>query len=222
MTEGLGRKIGYVFSDPALCEMALTHSSTQNDGSNNERLEFLGDRVLGLAVADLLFAAFADEAEGGLAKRHTGLVQQEALVHVAQEIDLAQYLRLSAGETKSGGHKKDKILADAVEALIGAIYLDGGFKEAQVFVATFWGTMLHGQALPPEDAKSQLQEWAQGLGLSLPEYTLLGKSGTDHAPLFEIEVFVESVGKTSATAASKRAAEKEAALKMLQKIGMKI
>ena len=220
MTEGLGRKIGYVFSDIALCETALTHSSTQNDSSDNERLEFLGDRVLGLAAADLLFAAFPDEDEGSLAKRHTGLVQQEALVHVAQEINLAEHLKLSAGEMKSGGHKKEKILADAVEALIGAIYLDGGFEAAQDFVRKFWGAMLHGQALPPEDAKSQLQEWAQGRGLPLPEYKLLGKSGTDHAPLFEIEVFVEGIDKTKAVAASKRAAEKEAALKMLIKIGI--
>jgi len=222
MTEVLGRKIGYVFSDPALLETALTHSSTQNDKSDNERLEFLGDRVLGLAVADLLFAAYPDEAEGSLAKRHTGLVQQEALVSVAQSIGLAEHLKLSAGEIKSGGHKKEKILADAVEALLGAIYLDGGFKAAAAFIVRFWGEMLQGQTLPPEDAKSLLQEWAQGRGLPLPEYKLLGKSGSDHAPSFEIEVSVESVGSTSATAASKRTAEKEAALKMLEKIGVKL
>jgi ribonuclease-3 len=222
MTDTLASKIGYVFSDPVLRETALTHSSTQNDRSNNERLEFLGDRVFGLAVADLLMAAFPAEPEGSLAKRHTGLVQQEALVTVAQEIGLAEHLKLSAGEMKSGGQKKEKILADAVEALIGAIYLDGGFDAAKVFVEKFWGEMLQGQTLPPEDAKSLLQEWAQGRGLPLPEYRLLGKSGTDHAPVFEIEVFVESAGSASATAASKRAAEKEAALKMLQKIGIEI
>jgi ribonuclease-3 len=178
--------------------------------------------VLGLAVADLLFASFPDEPEGSLAKRHTGLVQQEALVNVAREIGLAEHVKLSAGEMKSGGSKKDKILADAVEALIGAIYLDGGFDAASAFIARFWGTMLKNQALPPEDAKSLLQEWAQGRGLPLPEYKLLGKSGSDHAPSFEIEVSVESLGKTSATAASKRAAEKEAAQKMLEKIGNKV
>ena len=221
MADTLGRKIGYVFSDPALCETALTHSSTQNDLSNNERLEFLGDRVLGLAVADLLFSTFPDEEEGGLAKRHTGLVQQEALVSVAQALDLAMHLKLSAGEMKSGGHKKEKIIADAVEALIGAIYRDGGFKAAQAFVVRFWGPMLQRQVLPPEDAKSQLQEWAQGHGLPLPEYKMVNKSGTDHAPVFEIEVSVEGHGNAKAVAASKRAAEKDAALKMLQKIGTK-
>lgn len=222
MTGQLSGKIGYVFSDPALCETALTHSSTQNDQTDNERLEFLGDRVLGLAVADLLFAAYPHEPEGSLAKRHTGLVQQEALVGVAREIDLAAYIRLSAGEMKSGGHKKEKIIADAMEALIGAIYLDGGFPAAMAFIKRFWATMLQNQTLPPEDAKSLLQEWAQGRGLPLPEYKLLGKSGSDHAPSFEIEVSVESIGKTSATASSKRAAEKEAAAKMLDKIGVKV
>jgi ribonuclease-3 len=222
MTDILGGKIGYVFSDPALLETALTHSSTQNDKNNNERLEFLGDRVLGLAVADLLFTAYPQEPEGSLAKRHTGLVQQEALVNAAQAIGLAEHLKLSAGEMKSGGQKKEKILADGMEALIGAIYLDGGLEAAEGFIAKFWGGMLQGQALPPEDAKSLLQEWAQGRGLPLPEYKLLGKSGTDHAPSFEIEVSVEGIGKTSATAASKRSAEKEAAAKMLEKIGVKL
>ena len=222
MADTFGRKIGYVFSDPVLRDTAFTHSSTPHACSNNERLEFLGDRVLGLAVADLLFAAYPAEPEGNLAKRHTGLVQQEALVNVAKEIGLAEHLKLSAGEIKSGGHKKEKILADAVEALIGAIYLDGGLKAAKDFVAQFWDGMLKSQALPPEDAKSLLQEWAQGRGLPLPEYKLLGKSGTDHAPLFEVEVSVEGKGRTSATAASKRAAEKEAALKLLEKIGVKL
>ncbi len=219
MTDTFGRKIGYIFSDQSLRETALTHSSTQSDRSNNERLEFLGDRVLGLVVADLLITAFPQEAEGSLAKRHTGLVRQEALVNVAKVIDLAEYLKLSAGETKSGGLKKDKILADAVEALIGAIYLDGGFKAAQGFIKKFWWTMLQEQVVPPEDAKSQLQEWVQERSLPLPEYKTLGKSGTDHSPQFEIEVSVKGHGKASAIATSKRAAEKEAALKMLKKVG---
>jgi len=222
MADTLGKKIGYAFSDPVLRETALTHSSTQNDVTDNERLEFLGDRVLGLAVADLLFATYPHEPEGSLAKRHTGLVQQEALVRVAREIDLAEHLRLSPGEMKSGGHNKEKILADAMEALIGAVYLDGGFPAATAFIARFWGPLLQSQILPPEDAKSLLQEWAQGRGLPLPEYKLLGKSGSDHAPSFEIEVSVEGAGRASATASSKRAAEKEAAAKILEKIGVKI
>jgi ribonuclease-3 len=212
-------KINYTFSDPALLETALTHSSVQKAGADNERLEFLGDRVLGLAVADLLFRHFRHENEGSLAKRHTGLVQQKALVTVAQEIDLSPHLKLSAGEIRAGGSEKEAILADALEALIGAVYLDGGFGAAREFIEKFWSTMLHRQIAPPEDAKSKLQEWAQAKSLPLPEYTLLNKSGTDHAPQFEIEVSVQGIGKTAAVAASKRAAEKSAALKMLEKIG---
>jgi ribonuclease-3 len=219
MASGLEKKIRYIFSTPALLETALTHSSLQND--HNERLEFLGDRVLGLAVADLLFSRFPAEAEGSLAKRHAMLVQQEALVQVAQEISLPEHLKLSPAEKKAGGNKKDKIVADALEALIGAIYIDSGPGPAQAFVAEFWGRMLQGQVLPPEDAKSQLQEWAQARGLPLPEYKTVGRSGSDHAPLFEIEVSVKGEGTACAAAASKRAAEKAAAHKMLEKIGNK-
>jgi ribonuclease-3 len=219
MTGALENKINYTFSDPALLETALTHSSLQKAACDNERLEFLGDRVLGLAVADLLFGHFPDENEGSLAKRHTGLVQQEALVRVAQAIDLSPHLKLSASEARSGGKEKETILADALEALIGAIYLDGGFTAARDFIEKFWSDLLRQQGAPPEDAKSKLQEWAQAKSLPLPEYTLLSKSGADHAPQFEIEVSVQGVGKTAAVAASKRAAEKSAALKMLEKIG---
>jgi ribonuclease-3 len=217
----LEKKIGYTFSGPALLETALTHSSLQKASCNNERLEFLGDRVLGLAVADMLFRRFSGEDEGSLAKRHTGLVQQQTLAAVAQEIDLARRLKLSPSEEKSGGKEKDKIVSDALEALIGAIYLDGGFSAAQHFIEKFWGGLLDRQISPPEDAKSKLQEWAQAKSLPLPEYTLIGKSGTDHAPQFEIEVSVQGHGKAFAAAPSKRAAEKAAALKMLEKIGIK-
>jgi ribonuclease-3 len=219
MTAALDSKTGYTFSDPKLLETALTHSSTQNNMYNNERMEFLGDRVLGLAVADLLFAAFPGEKEGSLAKRHTGLVQQRALVRVARMLDIGPHLKLSPSEIKSGGLEKDTILADGVEALIGAIYLDGGYKPAAAFIKKFWSGMLSDQAQPPEDAKSQLQEWAQGHGLPLPTYKQVGRSGTDHAPQFEVEVSVEGAGRAVAVAASKRAAEKAAALKLLEKAG---
>jgi ribonuclease-3 len=214
------KKTGYTFSDPSLLEMALTHASIKTGQYDNERLEFLGDRILGLAIADLLFRHFPTEKEGKLAKRHTGLVQQEALVRVSRNLGLAMHLKLSPSEMKSGGHQKEKILADALEALIGAIYVDGGFPAAFGFIEKFWGEMLRERAQPPEDAKSQLQEWAQAQGLPLPEYKQVARSGTDHAPLFEIQVSVKGKGSAAAKAASKRAAEKAAALLMLGKLGI--
>ena len=222
MTETLQKTLAYTFSEPSLLARALTHSSAQSKGEDNERLEFLGDRVLGLAIADLLYDAFPEEEEGSLAKRHTGLVQQATLVQIAQGLDLASHLKLSAGEMKSGGQQKEKIIADALEALIGAIYLDSGYAAAFVFVERHWRKILQQQTDPPEDAKSKLQEWAQGRALPLPLYTLTQKSGVDHAPIFEVEVSVQGVGATTASAASKRAAEKQAAVLMLQKIGIKL
>ncbi|MBI3441328.1 MAG: ribonuclease III [Proteobacteria bacterium] len=220
MPGSLEKKISYKFSTPALLETALTHASVQDTAYDYERLEFLGDRVLGLVVADLLYTCFSEEREGGLAKRHAALVQRKALLKVAQQLQLADHLKLSPSEKKSGGHTKEKILADAMEALIGAIYRDGGFLAASTFIKTFWSDMLHQHVSPPEDAKSRLQEWVQARSLPLPEYTLVDKSGTDHSPQFEIEVFVKGIGRASSVAASKRAAEKSAALKILRKMGL--
>lgn len=211
--------IGYVFSDPALLKAALTHASAHDGKNDNERLEFLGDRVLGLVIADLLFTNFPDEEEGSLAKRHTALVQQESLVKVAGTLGIAAHLTLSPGEKKTGGQQKDKILADAMEALLGAIYLDGGHKAASAFITRHWLPLVKAQPLPPGDAKSLLQEWAQGCGLPLPEYRETGRSGPDHAPMFEVEVSVKNHGAVRASAPSKRAAEKAAAQKMLEKTG---
>lgn len=221
MAGALEKKIGYTFSDPALLQTALTHSSLRSTAIDNERLEFLGDRVLGLIIAHLLFSRFSTENEGSLAKRHTALVQQKALVKVAHALELSAHLKLSAGEAKSGGTVKEKILSDAVEALIGAIFQDGGYKAAEKFVHAQWATLLGAQTAPPEDSKSALQEWAQSRGLPLPQYKQLAKSGTDHAPQFEIEVSLDGYGRARATAASKRAAEKSAAEKLLEKVRTK-
>ena len=210
--------IGYAFANRELLDMALTHASVPKNKYNNERLEFLGDRVLGLVVAQMLYEAFPKEKEGDLAKRLTGLVQQAALVAVATEMDLGSFVRLSAGEEKAGGVKKDAIIADALEALIGAIYLDNGFGPAESFIRGRWHNLLLAHNTPPEDPKTRLQEWAQQRGLPLPEYKLLNRSGSDHKPLFEIEVTVEGQGRASASATSKRAAEKDAAAIMLLKI----
>jgi len=214
----LEKNISYEFKNKELLERALTHSSV-NSGkfTNNERLEFLGDRVLGLIIADIITRKFKHEDEGKLAKRHTALVRQDALYNIAQVIHLEKFIKLSAGEANSGGKKKKTILSDAMEALIAAIYIDSGFDSAFEFVKKFWEPMIDDQTSPPEDTKSELQEWAQARALPIPVYKLVAKSGSDHSPEFEIEVTVERLGSASAIAESKKSAEKLAAAKLLAK-----
>lgn len=214
----LSARLGHDFTDASLLERALTHASLtgERNGSDYERLEFLGDRVLGLAVADMLYRAYGHEAEGALAKRLTALVQQAALVQVGQALDLAPHLRLSASERKSG--VKEAVMADAVEALIGAVYLDAGYDAAARIVARLWAPLLAQHLLPPEEAKTRLQEWAQGRGLPLPVYEVLSQEGPSHAPQFTVQVSVEGLPPATATAASKRAAEKAAAGTILARI----
>ena len=208
---------GYRFTDAALLQRALTHSSvvadTSQAGENNERLEFIGDRVLGLAVADILYRRYPKEAEGALAKRLTALVQQAALVRVAQEQDLARHLRLSAAEKKLG--VRDAMLADALEALIGAVFLDGGYAAAAGMIATYWTPLLEADLAPPEDPKTLLQERVQAQGSALPHYETVAQTGPAHAPHFTIRLSIAGAASVEATAASKRLAEKEAARLML-------
>lgn len=218
MSSDLEKSIGYVFSDRRLIDAALTHASLQSRAGNNEKLEFLGDRVLGLVVADMLYRGFPVESEGDLAKRHAALVRQPALAAVAHRIGLPAYIKLAPGEIKAGGLAKDAILADATEALIGAVYLDGGMDSAVLVVRRLWQEMLDADATPPEDAKTKLQEWVQARGLPLPVYTLAGRTGSDHAPMFDIEVTVKGMGSDHATAPSKRQAEKEAAALLLARL----
>lgn len=217
----LEEKLGHRFADARLLEIALTHSSVLNSPANNERLEFLGDRVLSLAMAELLYSSYPAEREGDLAKRHAALVAKSALLEVAEKLGLDAYVRLSRGEIKSGGAKKDTILSDCLEALIGAVFLDGGYAPACAFVHAQWRGLVATHTVPPEDAKSSLQVWAQQRGLPLPEYKLKSRTGSDHQPVFEIEVTVRGLAPVSAAAASKQSAEKEAALKMLASINGK-
>ena len=215
----LQERIGYRFRDITLLEAALTHASVQKKKVNNERLEFLGDRVLGLAVAEMLYRSFPQEREGALAKRLTGLVQQSALAQVAEKISLAEHVKMSSGEKKAGGLKKDTILSDAVEALVAAIYLDGGLAAAFSFVDRFWSNMQAVETGPPEDPKTLLQEWAQARALPLPEYAVTSREGNAHEPLFTVKVTLKDRGSAAASGRTKRAAEKEAALRLLEKIG---
>lgn len=210
------------FGNPALLEEALTHPSctkTQKTGSyNNQRLEFLGDAVLGLVVAQLLFERYPHENEGDLAKRHAALVCGERLVEVARSIGLAQHIKMTPSEEISGGRQNPSNIEDACEAAIGALYLDGGLEAAARFIRAHWESLAESTATPPKDAKTALQEWAQGQALALPLYETIASEGPAHAPVFTIQVSVEGGWRAQASGASKRHAEHAAAKKLLDEI----
>jgi ribonuclease-3 len=211
-------KLGYAFKNNDLLSRALTHSSYgdgRNTARDNERLEFLGDRVLGLLAAQFLFDADQSFDEGDMAPRLNALVRKEACARAARRAGVGEFLLLSKSEAKSGGRDKTKILGDACEAVLGALYVDGGLEAAKAFFVTFWGDELSEEGKSIHDPKSQVQEWAQGQGHALPIYTLLERSGPDHAPEFLIEVKAGGLiaqGKER----NKQAAEREAARKLLE------
>jgi ribonuclease-3 len=187
--------------------------------ADNQRLEFLGDRVLGLVISEMLFTAFPDEDEGALARRLAALVRQDGLDQVAREIELGKYLLLSRGEEEGGGRKNPAMLADACEALIGALYLDGGLEMARRFIERHWRPKMDAEAKPPQDAKTTLQEWAQAAGLALPLYTVVKSEGPPHDPVFEVSVSVTGQKPVTARGRSKRAAEQAAARGLLDQVG---
>jgi len=211
---------GYSFHDPDLARLALTHRSAIGRGRSKtyERLEFLGDRVLALVIADLLYDNFPDEDEGSLAKRLVALVRRETLADVASSLGLPPLIELSRGEEDAGGRQNPAILADVCEALIGAMYRDGGMRAARAFIRRNWLDRMCGMEKPPKDAKTELQEWAQGRGLELPEYREVGRSGPDHAPVFTIEVTVGDYPPERAVGQTKRAAEQIAAEQLLRRL----
>jgi len=215
-------RLGYAFKSDPLLIQAVTHSSFQGEANSrricNERLEFLGDRVLGLVISHLLFRRFPGEEVGALARRHAAAVRREALVEIADRIVLADCLRLSRGEEEAGGRRNPGLLADAAEALIAAIYLDGGFEPAREVVERLWRELIERDVSPPKDAKTLLQEWAQGRGLPLPAYRETERSGPPHAPLFRVEVTVEGLAPADAIGPSKRAAERAAAESLLLRV----
>ncbi len=211
----LEQRLGYRFRSSDLLRQALTHSSATGESSrNNERLEFLGDRVLALLVADLLLQHFPDASEGDLALRLNALVRRETCAAVALEVELGACLTLAPAEAASGGRDKPAILGDACEAVIGALYLDGGMAAARGFVEMRWTPRLTGLAAAPADAKSALQEWSQARKLGTPDYTVISRDGPDHAPVFVIEVQLPGHAPACGTGASKREAEQAAALAM--------
>jgi ribonuclease-3 len=213
--------LGHAFSRPNLLREALTHRSAahvvrsahKGEGSN-ERLEFVGDRVLGLLIAEWLAERFPDEQEGALGRRLGYLVSQPVLATVAEAIGLGAALDVAPGEARAGVKRQATVLADALEAALGALYMDGGLAPARTFVRRAFGAAMTAQAEPPKDAKTGLQEWAQGRGLPLPEYIIASREGPSHAPVFVVTVTV--AGTTgSGTAGSKRAAEQAAATDLL-------
>ncbi len=223
--DALADRLGHRFSQPGLLEQALTHPSSGGGRRSRrdraaalayERLEFLGDRVLNLIVADMLLAAFPDEPEGALAKRHAALVRRETIAQVARRLDLAAHLILGAGEASSGGRDNPAILADALEAVIGALYRDGGLAAAQQFVQPHWQDLVAGAEKPPQDAKTQLQEWAQARGLPRPAYRLVAQRGPAHEPAFDVAVEITGYAPVVATAGNKRQAEMAAARRFLE------
>jgi ribonuclease III len=227
--EDLARRIGHEFASRTLLDGALTHPSAltaerrrgrrfQPAGAGYERLEFLGDRVLGLVVADLLWHRFENEAEGLLTRRFAQLVRRETLARIAGALGLGAHLVLSPAEAAAGARMNPGILANSLEALIAAVYLDGGFAAAAQFVRRWWEPPMAAMERPPRDPKTALQEWAQGRGLARPSYTLVTTSGPDHAPLFSVEVTLAGAEPATATASSKRAAETQAAALLLDRL----
>lgn len=217
-----------VFTAPALLAEALTHSSlagTDRAGARHapdyERLEFLGDRVLGLIVAERLLDRFPADREGVLAKRHTAHVRRETLAAVARRIGLGAYLRMSPGEEQMGGRDNDTILADACEAVIGALYIDGGLEAARRFIHAQWADAVDNPGDPPPEPKTALQEWAQARGLPLPAYALVDRIGPDHAPRFVVRAAVGGCGQAEGEGGSKRAAERAAAAALLNELERK-
>jgi len=217
-------RLGYRFQDRELLRRALTHASAlDNDGDHRQtyqRLEFVGDRVLGLTIAEMLFAAFPDAAEGELARRLNHLVRQETCAAVALEADLGKAMLIGEGEAQSGGRKKRPLLADVCEAVIAALYLDGGFDVARRFIEKHWRERLHSKDAPRRDAKTMLQEWAQGRGLEPPTYAIADRSGPDHEPVFLVEVSVAGFEGMTAKGRSRRQGEQAAAAAFLVREGV--
>ena len=209
--------IVYQFKDVHWLERALTHSST-NDDYNYQRLEFLGDRVLGLVIADALFTEFKEENEGGLAKRHTALVQGLTCTLIGQSINLGDYIIFSESERLSGGNSNENIIGDVMESVLGAVYIDGGYKAVQKIILTLWGDNIKTLKKAPQDPKTELQEWVQARDFDLPDYKIVDRTGPDHAPVFTIELHVKNQTTIIAQGASRRQTEKEAARLMLKQI----
>lgn len=212
-------RIGYEFRRPELLLRAVTHGSAGGaQRVHNQRLEFLGDRVLGLVIADTLLSADREASEGQLAPRFNALVRRESCAEIARSVGLGEVLRLGRSEMLSGGRRKEALLADAMEAVIAAVYRDGGFDAARDLVLRLWGDRIGAVEEDPRDAKTTLQERVQAQGMPPPTYTEVARSGPDHAPRFVVEVRLASGESEQAEAGSKRQAEQAAAQRLLDRL----
>lgn len=216
--ENLAEKLAYRFDRPDVLEVALSHASAAaSEMQTYERLEFLGDRVLGLVMADYLMRHHPSENEGNLARRFAWLVDRNSLAEVAAGLELGEFLRLTPGEQKAGTAKNASVLADSMEAVIGAIYRDGGLEAARPIIERLWAPLAERAVEPPRDAKTALQEKVQSRGMAPPHYRTLDRTGPDHAPLFTVEVGIED-GSATGEGPSKRAAEQAAAQVLLKSL----
>jgi ribonuclease-3 len=221
----LEERIGYRFTNAALLDSALSHISalkgSRNRASSYQRLEFLGDHVLGLVISDMLFRAFPKADEGELSRRLADLVRKETCTEIARTIELGAAIRLGASEANAGGRTRPAILADVCEALIGAVYLDGGFDAAASLVGKLWEARLRTKAPPLRDPKTVLQEWAQARGMPTPVYREIARSGPHHNPEFRVAVQLPQLAPAEGSGRSKRAAEQAAAAALMEREGFK-
>jgi len=216
--EELEKKIGYVFKDKNLLKQALTHSSITADLSKNyERLEFLGDRVAGVAIASMLYDAFPNEPEGNLSQRFMALVCKETMAEMARRWELEKFIHAESIDVVNN----DNVLCDAIEAIIGAVYVDAGSEAAVRFVHHKWHLLINTHTEPPKDSKTRLQEVAHEKNLPAPIYSELSKTGTEHEPIYCMQVSIEGLEPQSGVGRNKKLAEQLAAHKMLVKLGVK-
>ena len=222
----LEERIGYHFADKAVFERALTHISALSGGATRansyQRLEFLGDHVLGLVISDMLYRAFPRANEGELSRRLSDLVRKETCAEVARAMDLGPALKLGNSESHAGGRLRATILADACEALVGAVFIDGGYEAADKLVEKFWKARMLKPLRPLRDPKTMLQEWAQARALPTPAYQELARTGPHHNPKFSVAVVLPGRPPAEGTGTSKRAAEQAAAAAMLTKVGVAV
>ncbi|WP_305969185.1 MULTISPECIES: ribonuclease III [unclassified Mameliella] len=215
----LQESLGHRFADPRLLRRAVTHASMSGPGrEDNQRLEFLGDRVLGLVMAEALLERDRAATEGQMAPRFNALVRKETCADVARQVGIGNALKLGRSEQLSGGRRKMALLGDAMEAVIAAVYLDAGFEAARALILRLWDKRIDAVEEDAKDAKTALQEWAQARGHQPPKYVETARSGPDHAPVFTIEVRLPDGTSAEATAGSKRQAEQMAARTLLDKL----